>query len=322
MRIHETALRSIRSIPACAMALALSSCTSTAVLDSANPDEGFTFGVMVMAHGASDDWNAHVLEAVEPLQGSLPVEVAFGMADAGSMEAAVRRLEARGVSHVGVVRVFISGESWYDRTLQILGVQDGAPLRGEHDHPAAATANMPMPMGFWRVDTDLAFHVSRDGLADAVEMNEVVTARIRALSSDPANEVAAVIAHGPGDDAENERWIEKITERTRDAREALGLRDIRVFTLREDWPDRRNAAEQDIRDYVQQANSQGLTPIVIPYRVQGFGPYDRVLSELHYRADRSGLLPHRNVGLWIARQADLLEAEALDRLVTQVENLQ
>lgn len=321
MSIRETAIRSPRSILTCAMALALSACTSTAVLESPNPDDRFTFGVMVMAHGAGDEWNAHLLEAVEPLQGSLPVEVAFGMADAGSMEVAVRRLESRGVSHVGVVRVFISGESWYDRTLQILGVQDGAPPREEHDQSAAAAASMPMPMGFWRVDTDLAFHVSRDGLADAVEMDEVITARIRALSSDPANEVAAVIAHGPGDDAENARWIEKITERTRDAREALGLRDVRVFTLREDWPERRNAAEQAIRDYVRQVNSQGLTPIVIPYRVQGFGPYARVLSDLDYRADRTGLLPHRNVGLWIARQADLLEAEALDHHATLAENL-
>ena len=85
---------------------------------------------MVMAHGGSDEWNAHLVEAVEPLQASLPVEVALGMADAGSMEAAVRRLESRGVSHVGVVRVFISGESWYDRTLQILGSSGWRPAQG------------------------------------------------------------------------------------------------------------------------------------------------------------------------------------------------
>ena len=94
-----------------------------------------------------------------------------------------------------------------------------------------------MPMGFWKVDSELAFHVSVEGLADAVEMDEVLTARIRALSSDPGNEVVAVIAHGPGDDGENQRWIEKITQRTTGAREQLGLRDIRVFTLREDWPE-------------------------------------------------------------------------------------
>ena len=156
-------------------------------------------------------------------------------------------------------------------------------------------------------------HVSVEGLADAAEMDEVLTTRIRALSSDPANEVVAVIAHGPGDDAENQRWIEKITQRTMNAREGLGLRDIRVFTLREDWPEKRPAAEREIQNYVAQANSQGLTPIVVPYRVQGFGPYGGVLGGLNYRADKVGLLPHPNVGLWIARQAELLKSQALNR---------
>ena len=67
---------------------------------------------------------------------------------------------------------------------------------------------------------------------------------------------------------------------------------------------------------------RGLTPIVVPYRVQGFGPYEGVLSELDYRADRFGLLPHPNVGLWIGRQASLMKAEALDRHLTLVANLQ
>lgn len=181
---------------------------------------------------------------------------------------------------------------------------------------------MYMPMGFWRVDTELAFYVSLEGLADAVEMDEVLTARIRALSSDPANEVVAVIAHGPGDDAENQRWIEKITQRTTNAREQLGLRDIRVFTLREDWPEKRPAAEREIQDYIAQANAQGLASIVVPYRVQGFGPYESVLSELDYRADKRGLLPHPNVRLWIERQAEMMQAEARDRHLALVAKLE
>ena len=310
MRIDESAFPFARLILMCAIALALSACEATAVRESRNGGVELSFGVMVMAHGGSDEWNALLAEAVEPLRARYPVELALGMADAGSMEAAVRRLESRGVRHVGVVRVFVSGESWYERTLQILGVQDGAPSRADQKESHAATANMGMPMGFWKVDTELVFHVSVGGLADAVEIDEVVTARIRALSSDPENEVVAVIAHGPGDDAENQRWIEKITQRAGNAREQLGLRDIRVFTLREDWPESRTAAEREIRNYVAQANSEGLTPIVVPFRVQGFGPYERVLSELDYRTDRLGLLPHPNVGLWIARQASLMQAEA------------
>ena len=320
MRIHESATRFARLISICVIAVALSSCETTALLESQPPGDDFSFGVMVMAHGGGDEWNAHLVEAVGPLKARFPVEVALGMADAGSMEAAVRRLESQGVRQVGVVRVFVSGESWYDRTLQILGLQGGAPSWADRDQSHEGHA-MAMPMGFWRVDTELAFHVSVEGLADAVEMDEVLTARVRALSSDSANEVVAVIAHGPGDDAENQRWVEKITQRTRNAREELGLRDIRVFTLREDWPEKRPAAEREIQQYIGQANSQGLTPIVVPYRVQGFGPYEGVLSELDYRADRLGLLPHPNVGLWIARQADLMQAEALDRHLALATNL-
>ena len=308
-------------ISLCAIAVALSSCASTAVRESRNPGDDFSFGVMVMAHGGSEEWNAHLAQAIEPLRARFPVELALGMADAGSMEAAVRRLESRGVRHVGLVRVFVSGESWYERTLQILGIREGAPPRADRQHAHAAMADMRMPMGFWKVDTELVFHVGIEGLADAVEMDEVVTARIRALSSDPDNEVAALIAHGPGDDAENRRWIEKITQRTIDAEERLGLRDIRVFTLREDWPEKRVAAEREIRNYIAQANFQGLTPIVVPFRVQGFGPYERVLGELDYRADKLGLLPHPNVGLWISGQANLMQAEALEHHLEPASNV-
>ena len=231
-------------------------------------------------------------------------------ADAGSIENAVRGLESSGVNHVGVVRVFISGESWHDRTLQILGIRDGAPPRPAPEKLEEIRAGMRMPMGFWQIDTELAFHVSIDGLADAGEIDEIVTSRIRGLSSDPANEVAVVIAHGPGDDDENRRWLEKMAQRTTNAGEQLGLREIRVFTLREDWPEKRVAAEKEIRAYIEQAHSRDLTPIVVPFRLQGFGPYERVLDELGYRADGLGLLPHPNVALWIARQAQQLESQA------------
>ncbi len=295
----------------CAAALGLASCAATPVAENPVAGEEFNYGVMVMAHGGSAEWNAHLAAAVEPLQRNYPVEMALGMADAGSIEEAVRRLESRGVNHVGVVRVFVSGESWYDRTLQILGVRNGAPPRPDQERLEEIRANMRMPMGFWKVDTDLAFHVSVDGLADAAEIDEVMTSRIRGLSSDPENEVAVVIAHGPGDDAENQRWLEKIAQRTRGAGEQLGLREMRVFTLREDWPEKRREAEQEIRAYIEQANTQGLTPIVVPFRLQGFGPYERVLEELDYRADGLGLLPHSNVALWVSRQAERLQSEAV-----------
>ena len=311
MKIEKPIRTAAHWIAICGMFLALGACETAPVAENAGAGEEFNYGVMVMAHGGSEEWNAHLAAAVEPLQENYPVETALGMADAGSIEEAIRRLEFRGVNHVGVVRVFVSGESWYDRTLQILGVQNGAPPRPDQQQLEEARARMRMPMGFWKVDTDLAFHVSVDGLADATEVDDVMTSRIRDLSSDPENEVAVVIAHGTGDDAENERWLDKITQRTRNAGEQLGLREIRIFTLREDWPEKRRESEQEIRAYIEQANSQGLTPIVVPFRLQGFGPYQRVLEELDYRADGLGLLPHSNVARWVSRQADQLQNEAM-----------
>ena len=321
MKIEKPNRAAVHWIAICGMCLALAACAAAPVAQNAGAAEEFNYGVMIMAHGGSEEWNAHVAAAVEPLRQNYPVETALGMADAGSIEDAIRRLEDRGVNHVGVVRVFISGESWYDRTLQILGVQEGAPPRPDQDRIEEARARMRMPMGFWKVDTDLAFHVSVDGLADAAEVDEIMTSRIRDLSSDPANEVAVVIAHGTGADDENRRWLEKITRRTSNAEAQLGLREIRIFSLREDWPEKRKEAEQDIRAYVEQANSRGLTPIVVPFRLQGFGPYERVLDELDYRADGIGMLPHSNVSLWVSRQADQLRDEAqrrYDREMTDI----
>lgn len=264
-------------------------------------DSDNDFGVLVMAHGGSSDWNTAVEESLDVLRKRYPVEIAFGMADAGSLESAVRRLEAKGVAHVGVVRMFISGESWYERTLQILGELEGAPAKNQSNH---SSLNPRMPMGFWQIETDLVFHVSKEGLADAEEMDEVLLSRVSKLSSDPASEVVAVIAHGPADDSENNRWLAKISERTNLLKRDLGVKDIEVFTLREDWEEKRAGAEELIRSYIQQANDAGLHPIVVPYRVQGFGPYATVLEGLDYSADHLGLVPHDNIALWIKNQVD------------------
>src|SRR5262245_49914568 len=78
---------------------------------AAAPAKPEPFGLLIMAHGGSPDWNKAVLAAVEPLKDRYPVEVAFGMADACSLQEGVRTLETKGVRKVGVVRLFVSGES-------------------------------------------------------------------------------------------------------------------------------------------------------------------------------------------------------------------
>ena len=285
----------------------MQACSTTQVVESTiSMADQSDFGLLLMAHGGTEEWNEAVLQATSEVSAKYPVEVAFGMADAGSLERSVRRLENFGVKDVGVIRMFVSGESWYERTQQILGTIEGAPQKDTNEIRESTF----MPMGFWKIETDLKFHISEDGLADAKEMDQVVVNRISRLSREPEREVAIIIAHGTGSDEEDSRWIEKITQRADTAKSTLGLRDVKVFTLREDWFAKRGQAESNIRSYLEEASRAGLKSLVIPFRVHGFGPYTRVLEGLDYRADELGLLPHENVNLWVLNQAEHLRQTA------------
>lgn len=282
---------------------------------SARRDE--SFGVLVMAHGGGPQWNKDVLAAVAPLQDDYNIEVAFGMADAASMQEGVRQLEARGARHIGVVRLFISGESFKERTEQILGLVPGAPAKPAADtdaHAGHGEGHGGHSMEFWRVDTRASFAVSGQGLVEAPEMGEVLATRATTLSKDPAQEDVLILAHGPGDDAENERWLKQLDARADVVRKAQPFHAVQVETLREDWPDKRVEAEKRIRAFVERSAREGRRAVVIPFRVQGFGPYAKVLEGLDYVSDGQGLIPHPSVTAWIEHQAETLRPEKYRRV--------
>lgn len=276
------------------------------VASQAGP-ESEPFGLLIMAHGGSAAWNQSVHDAAKTLEPRYPVEVALGMADACSLQESVRKLEARGVRRIGVVRLFISGESWFERTEQILGIRPGAaPARpGECSHAGHGDHHS---MAEFRVASQSAFAMSKEGLVEAPEVGAIVAERAAVLSRAPEKEDVLILAHGPGDDAENRRWLDYMEARAAETRKSRPYHSVVAMTLREDWPEKRQAAEQRIRAFVTEAIQAGRTAIVIPFRLSGFGPYAEVLKGLDYRADRTGLLPHANVERWIERQANELRS--------------
>lgn len=265
-------------------------------------------GVLVMAHGGGEVWNGEVKDALSPLAENYPLEIAFGMADAASLQEGVRALETQGADRIAVVRLFISGESWRERTEQILGLAPGAPAKPAHDMHGKEEGHGGHRMEFWWIETGALFALSAEGLADAPEMESVLVERAQALSRDPSKESVLILAHGPGDDAENQRWLTKIDARAEAMRMALPFRSVRVETLREDWPEKRKAARARIRAFVEEAGREGGRAIVIPYRVQGFGPYAEVLDGLDYEADGKGLVPSPQVERWARRQVEEMAA--------------
>jgi hypothetical protein len=273
------------------------------------------FGVLVMAHGGDATWNREVEGMLAPLAREYPLEVAFGMADAKSLQDGVGRLEARGVRRIGVVHLFISGESWYERTEQILGLRPGAPRRPQQEGGTKHDADQHgrgqhggTHMAFWRISTNAVFALSSQGLSDAPEMGAVLVERARALSRDPRSEGVLVIAHGAEADDENQRWLTKVDAQADAVRQALPFRHVQVETLREDWPEKRKSAEARIHAFVQDAGQNGGRAIVVPYRIQGFGPYAKVLDGFSYVSDGKGLIPSVQIEHWVRRQAQELRA--------------
>lgn len=264
------------------------------------------FGVLVMAHGGRSEWNREVEAMLAPLRQDYPLEIAFGMADPVTMQEAVRRLEAQGVGRIAVVRLFISGESWRERTEQILGIRPGAPPKPATQASGGHGEHGGHSMDLWRIETSASFALSSEGLAAAPEMGSVLADRVRALSRDPRGESVLILAHGPEDDAENQRWIRQIDARADKVRDLAPFRQVRVETLREDWPETRKTSEARIRSFVEEANREGGHAIIIPYRIQGFGPYADVLRGLSYVSDGRGLLPSAKVEQWVRRQVEAL----------------
>src|SRR5690606_40608626 len=163
---------------------------------------------------------------------------------------------------------------------------------------------------------DASFAISKDGLMDAPEMGQVLATRAEALATDPASESVLILAHVPADDDEDARWKAQLDERA-DLVRALGFRHVQVETLREDWPEKRKEAEARVRAYVEAAARDGGRAIVIPFRVQGFGPYEKVLAGLDYVSDGRGLVPHPAVAEWVRREAAALRAELAEEACTQ-----
>jgi len=245
-----------------------------------------------MAHGGSPAWNEHVAQAVAPLAADVPTAVAYGMADPFTLAAALDSLGDEGVHRVALVRMFLSGESFSGQANYYLGLSETPPetfvLMGPvADDPAARTP----------IQHSMSVATHRDGLLRSNEAREIMVDRAMALSSSPAQESVLIIAHGMGDEEENDRVLAAMRSAA-DLIRGRGFAEVKVATLREDWAEARAISEVQIRRFVRDETAVGRKVIALPMRLSGFGPYADVLAGLDYRSGE-GLLPHEAIADWV-----------------------
>jgi hypothetical protein len=247
-----------------------------------------------MAHGGEPEWNAAVEAAVAPLAEILPTRIAFGMADPATLAEASADLAAAGVDRVAVVRLFLSGESFLDATEYLLGERAEAPawlarMHGEH--------------GVEPIATGLAYRIDGEGLSESALAGAILRERALSARGDGPPPAVLVLAHGAGDEDENTGLIRRIDGLASSIRASDRFGEVRVETLREDWPEARAHAEARIRAWVTARNRAAQRVLVIPFRLFGFGPYASVLEGLAYEPAPAGLLPHPLITQWLRTRA-------------------
>lgn len=245
------------------------------------------------AHADGNVWNSNVEDVARMLAARYPTEVAFGMADPQSIQAAVRRLEARGVQDIVVVPLFVSSHSpIIGNSRYILRLQPGLARTTRLRH-------------LDRVDSGAHFRFASAMDAHPL-VSEILLDRAKALTRQAGRATVVLIAHGPNDEEENRLWLRDMDAHARLLRQRGGFREVKVLTHRNDAPpDVKAAARETFRQEVASASRAGEV-IVVPLLLSAGGIEAEVegdLRGLSYRFAQP-LMPHPNVARWAQRQVE------------------
>lgn len=263
-------------------------------------------GILLLAHGAhahhghgsaapASVWNANVEQLARRLDARRPTEVAFGMADPQSIQAAVDRLERRGIREIAVVPLFVSSHSPIIGNFRyILGLQAGLAKTTRLRH-------------LDRVTSSARFRFA--GAMDAHPLvSEILLERALAVTTTPSATSVVLIAHGPNDDEENRRWLRDMETHSQFLRARGGFRSVTVLTHRNDAPAPvKAAARAAFRQQVAEAAQHGAV-VVVPLLLSAGGIEAEVEADLAGLAYRFAqpLMPHPNVGRWVDVRAEAL----------------
>lgn len=241
---------------------------------------------------ASNPWNENVEKVVAALDPKYPTEVAFGMAEAPSIQAAIARLEERGVTRIAAVPLFVSSHSpIIGNTRYILGLQDTL---------AKYTSLKSLPRAKMSAKVDMSSALDAHPL-----VSEILLDRARALAKTPDETAIVLIAHGPNAEEENKLWLKEMAAHAAFLREKGGYAAVEHLTHRNDAPPEIKAkARAEFRARVSQ-NGKTSKVVVVPLLMSTGGIEAEVEGDLdgipHDFA--APLLPHPNIARWVEAQA-------------------
>ncbi len=153
--------------------------------------------------------------------------------------------------------------------------------------------------GSSRIASDAVF-VTLGGIEAHPLLAAAMADRAKELSTEPSKETVILLGHGTDDEHANDYWMNNLKTIADyiQSNSPGKYRDVKYYTWREDWPDKREKSVKVIRGMVEEASVDGGTAIVIPVRTTGEGHERKYLEGLEYKLG-SGFAPHPNYIMWV-----------------------
>lgn len=273
-------------------------------------------GVLLLAHGGQAQWNERVTAVAKSVDAVQPTEVAFGMAARGSIQSAIDKLTARGVTEIVAVPLFVSSHSSViTSTEYLLGLRKDAPAdlarfaKMDHsthgaagDHAAHAPAADPASPIAAAVPVRMTPAFNRHPV-----IGRIAADRARSISTDPANEAVILVAHGPVPEDDNRRWLDDMAVLAGHVRAAAPFAAVDYMTVRDDaGPAIRDAATRDLRAKVEAHRTAGRRVLIVPH-LMSFGGIEQGLRKrldgLDYTMTAQALMPDERIVQWVLESA-------------------
>jgi protoheme ferro-lyase len=251
-----------------------------------------TIGVVIMPHGATKPYNDAIEKTIEPLKSMYKIEMAYGMGDAVTIQNAISNLERQGIKKIVFVRMYPTSNQLKEKTDYILGLNDIIPEQWDGlIPPQIRTSAIISTFGGYEEDNLIA---------------GIFLERIQEISKNPEEETIILLAHGGSNDKAEilrkkrmKKHIDWVKNKfSRPFKKIIGM------ALREDWPDKRENALNEIKNIIKEGNKVGKV-IVISNRLYGSGPYKHFLKGLDFEMNSKGLAPHPNLTHWLAKGINL-----------------
>jgi hypothetical protein len=244
-------------------------------------------GVLVLIHGFGPTGDRIMTEAVQPLAGIFPSAVSAGMVMTSSapIQESLDDLQNAGVTTVIVVPMVSSKRNSLMYQWQyIFGQRDHG---GYYDVP--------------RVNTDARIIIT-DPPAGHPLITQILLDHALEISTDPANEVVIVVAHGPIHDEENQAQLEVMAGQAKRIQQLGGFSHVEGVTLQDDATVAVRAANvAKLRQKIEAATADGKWVLIVADLLAARSiqwKIERDLAGLEYEFSVKGISMHPNFGKW------------------------